>query len=88
MNERLENKITQRLKQAEDDGGCMLLGNMRVSRHDFQGHPVLFSITHPKDAIQMNHVQWGFYEAEELEIIRASFPKGGRFVDIGANVGN
>lgn len=42
----------------------------------------------PDDCIQSWHLGHRFYEEEELEIIARFFPRGGVFVDIGANVGN
>lgn len=52
------------------------------------GRSVNFLVTNPSDTIQRHHMFGEFYECEELGIIRRHFPKGGVFVDIGANVGN
>ena len=49
---------------------------------------VYFAVENPSDSIQRHHVAGAFYEAEELAIIQRYFPIGGRFLDIGANVGN
>lgn len=52
------------------------------------GQPVFFTVDNPDDVIQSEHLAGRFYEPEELDIIRRVFPIGGRFLDIGANVGN
>lgn len=60
-----------------------------VIRTNVFGKTVFFSIGTPRDFIQKNYHSKGiFYEMEELEIIRRAFRPGGRFIDIGANVGN
>ncbi|MFQ5622737.1 MAG: FkbM family methyltransferase [Paracoccaceae bacterium] len=60
----------------------------QVVRASVGGEPVFFTVANPEDAIQKEHFRGRFYETEELEIIRRHFPPGGRFCDIGANVGN
>lgn len=50
--------------------------------------PVLFSVRNPRDVIQRKHMAGAFNEPDELAIIARHFPIGGRFLDIGANVGN
>jgi hypothetical protein len=52
------------------------------------GKQVHFFVTNEHDEIQYHHVAGRFYETEELTIIAQFFPRGGVFVDIGANVGN
>ncbi len=49
---------------------------------------VTFCVNMENDPIQRNHRRGGFYEMHELREIAEIFPKGGTFVDIGANVGN
>lgn len=49
---------------------------------------VTFCVNMERDPIQRNHRKGTFYEMYELERLRRIFPKGGTFVDIGANVGN
>ncbi|MEM7733792.1 MAG: FkbM family methyltransferase [Pseudomonadota bacterium] len=88
MNTQLRDKMIRRLHKTQEGAGVVLLGSMRVARHEVDGCNVFFAVTHPKDTIQGTHSRTGFYEPEELEIIRSAFPKGGRFIDIGANVGN
>ena len=88
MNTQLRDKMIRRLDKTQEGAGVVLLGTMRVARHEVEGRNVFFAVTHPKDTIQGTHSRTGFYEPEELEIIRSAFPKGGRFIDIGANVGN
>jgi FkbM family methyltransferase len=52
------------------------------------GEAVFFAVTEPRDVIQRYHLSGLFYETEELDLIKQYFPIGGRFFDIGANVGN
>jgi FkbM family methyltransferase len=52
------------------------------------GKEVYFFVVNQHDEIQRYHAQGQFYEIEELGIISGCFPRGGVFVDIGANVGN
>lgn len=47
-----------------------------------------FATTRERDPIQRKHRKGKFYEALELGQIKAHFPFGGTFVDIGSNVGN
>lgn len=49
---------------------------------------VTFCVNMENDPIQRNHRRGTFYEIKELREIIPIFPKGGVFVDIGANVGN
>jgi FkbM family methyltransferase len=60
----------------------------RVARSQINGETVYFTIGNPDDLIQSTHLRGAFYEEQELEIIKRYFPIGGRFCDIGANVGN
>jgi FkbM family methyltransferase len=52
------------------------------------GKQVHFFVTNEHDEIQYHHVAGRFYETEELAIIAQFFPRGGVFLDIGANIGN
>lgn len=52
------------------------------------GERVFFTVDQPKDLIQKQHLKGRFYEPDELLIMSRVFPKGGRFLDIGANIGN
>ena len=72
----------------EDYGVYLTPARARVVRFTHQNEPVFFAVFNPKDVIQREHVAGQFYEPEELEIIASAFPKGGRFLDIGTNVGN
>lgn len=53
-----------------------------------EGKRMLFAVDMENDPIQRNHRLGRFYEQKELRLIGRWFPKGGVFVDIGANVGN
>lgn len=50
--------------------------------------PVVFCTRDVPDPIMRQHRMGQFYETKDLLALRAHFPKGGVFVDIGANVGN
>lgn len=68
--------------------GCYVGPLVRTVRSQVYGQAIYFSIANPDDVIQSHHVVGDFYEPEELEIIARHFPIGGRFCDIGTNVGN
>ena len=55
----------------------------RIEGRDFR-----FLTTHDRDPIQRKWRKGMFYEPKEMEAMKALFPKGGVFVDVGANVGN
>ena len=52
------------------------------------GETVFFVVDNPQDYIQQHHLRGMFYEADELRMMERYFPTGGRFLDIGANIGN
>jgi FkbM family methyltransferase len=60
----------------------------KISSAVVEGVDVIFFVTDESDEIQRYHAKGEFYEAEELQIIREYFPRGGTFVDVGSNVGN
>lgn len=60
----------------------------RVVRSKINGEAIYFTVENPDDLIQGTHLRGAFYEEDELDIIKRYFPIGGRFCDIGANVGN
>lgn len=61
---------------------------VRIVRTRILGEEIMFATDQPKDAVQSHHVAGRFYEPDELMIMSKVFPVGGRFLDIGANVGN
>ncbi|MDJ1007507.1 MAG: FkbM family methyltransferase [Paracoccaceae bacterium] len=61
---------------------------VQVVRTTVLGEEIFFSVDQPGDAVQSHHLKGRFYEADELLIMSKAFPKGGRFLDIGANTGN
>ncbi len=77
-----------RVKAADHDGRPIVMGPCHVIRGDHSGQPVFFAVDAPDDVIQRHHMAGRFYERPELKIIRGAFKQGGRFVDLGANVGN
>ncbi len=59
-----------------------------VTTAQIEGQQVHFCTNMEKDPIQRKQRKGVFYETHELEELARHFPKGGTFVDIGANVGN
>ena len=55
---------------------------------NISGLDVRFFVRDSHDVVQSHHARGEFYESEELNIISEFFPRGGIFVDIGANVAN
>lgn len=78
----------QRRARRAERRGVFVAPLARVVRCEVHGEPVFFTVANPRDEIQRHHLAGGFYEPEELAIIARHFPLGGRFLDIGANVGN
>ena len=54
----------------------------------FYGRPVQFFVRNVADTIQNHHVTGRFFELPELQAVHRHFPKGGVYLDVGANVGN
>lgn len=71
-----------------DETGAFVTPDARVVRTSHLDETIYFTINNPDDVIQSEHFAGRFYEPEELAIMRRRFPMGGRFLDIGANVGN
>ena len=63
-------------------------GPLRLTHGEVEGQRVIFCTDKKDDPIQKAHRKGRFYEAPELGWLKAVFPAGGTFVDIGANVGN
>ncbi|MBL4628461.1 MAG: FkbM family methyltransferase [Roseicyclus sp.] len=61
---------------------------VEITRAEINGQAVVFATDMVRDPIQRSHRGGVFFEPEELGLIRSHLPKGGTFVDIGANVGN
>lgn len=53
-----------------------------------RGRQVTFCTDMEADPIQRKNRAGAFYETSDLYLLDAYFPKGGTFVDIGANIGN
>ncbi len=77
-----------------DSGLRGLLGDMAqaapvtVTEAEIEGQTVRFATDKERDPIQRRHRSGAFFEPDELDLMRQHLPKGGTFVDIGANVGN
>jgi FkbM family methyltransferase len=69
-------------------GRVLESGPLSLIHCEVLGQPVSFCVNKEKDPIQRSHRRGTFYELNELEALLPLFPKGGTFVDIGANVGN
>lgn len=82
------NRIVARNTKRQRRRGVYVSPLAHVVRANVLGETVFFTVTDPKDEIQQYHARGEFYESEELEILSRHFPHGGRFCDIGANLGN
>ena len=63
-------------------------GPLSLVHAQILGKPVTFCVDMENDPIQRNHRRGQFYEQRELRALASIFPKGGTFLDIGANIGN
>ncbi|MGH1370133.1 MAG: FkbM family methyltransferase [Maritimibacter sp.] len=80
-------KVQRILKQLEF-GRPFKLSDATLIHTKVHDQRVTFVTNMERDPIQRNHRNGRFYEQQELDELRAIFPEGGTFVDIGANVGN
>lgn len=62
--------------------------NVDVIGCQINGQTLRFAVDMERDPIQRHHRNGRFYEEKELQHLQELFPKGGTFVDIGANTGN
>lgn len=74
--------------RAVKTGKTVIFPGIDVVTTRIHGRDLCFATTRERDPIQRKHRKGKFYEAHELNQIKAHFPFGGTFVDIGANVGN
>ncbi|WP_224814951.1 FkbM family methyltransferase [Hasllibacter sp. MH4015] len=63
-------------------------GRPEITEARIEGRAVHFATDMQRDPIQRRHRGGGFFEPDELELMREVFPKRGCILDIGANVGN
>lgn len=82
------NEIVAGNDRRRAETGAYVSPRVHVVRAEHLGQPVFFAVDNPDDVIQSEHMKGRFYEPEELDIMRRFFPVGGRFLDIGVNVGN
>lgn len=66
----------------------MSINHRHIYRSNVLGQNILFYCPQPEDHIQSYHVTGGFYEWEELNIIKHEVGQGATIVEVGANVGN
>ena len=55
---------------------------------ELDGVAVRFFVRNMVDDVQHFHLNGQFYESDALALVRQYFPRGGVFLDVGANVGN
>lgn len=77
-------RILRKLEQ----GKPIAAENMTITHTRVAGRRVSFCTNMENDPIQRNHRRGRFYEQPELGKLKALFPQGGTFFDVGANVGN
>lgn len=80
--------MDKQANRSSERDGVFVTPQAQIVRAKIWGQFVYFTVANPEDEIQAHHVKGEFYEPEELGILRESFPLGGAFLDIGANVGN
>lgn len=76
------------LRWAIRKGRPVLIPDIDVTVCEIHGHRFCFASDRNEDPIQRLNRKGLFYEEPELAMIRAHFPQGGTFVDIGSNIGN
>ena len=81
-------KPIRTIMKALSEGRPWSTPKMHITYAGVQDRRVAFCTNKRRDPIQRSHRQGSFYEFEELSILRAVAPKGGVYVDLGANVGN
>ena len=77
-----------RARRKLKSGEPVIIEDVDVVFARIHGRDFRFVTTHARDPIQRKWRKGVFYEPRELAAIKAHFPHGGTFVDIGANVGN
>ena len=77
-----------RARRKLTSGEPVIIDGVDVVFTRIHGRDFRFVTTHARDPIQRKWRKGVFYEPRELAAIKAHFPHGGVFVDIGANVGN
>ncbi|WP_341861485.1 FkbM family methyltransferase [Gymnodinialimonas sp. 57CJ19] len=63
-------------------------GAIEITECEIDSKDVRFATNMERDPIQRSHRNKRFFEPQELDLMRTYLPKGGTFLDIGANVGN
>lgn len=71
-----------------EEGKHVKLPALEIVRALSWRKPILFCTRDIPDPIMRRHGMGQFYETKDLLALKPHFPKGGVFVDIGANVGN
>lgn len=69
-------------------GRPVVIPDIDVAVCEIHGRRFCFASDRNEDPIQRQNRKGAFYEEPELAVIKAHFPQGGTFVDIGSNIGN
>jgi len=72
----------------QNEGVTLMPDNTRIVLAEQGNGPVTFLINNPQDRIHRVQSRGVFYERQQLARMAQVFPKGGTFVDVGANIGN
>ncbi len=76
------------IRKAIRKGRPVVISDIDVAVCEIHGHTFRFASDRIEDPIQRSNRKGMFYEEPELAMIKAHFPQGGTFVDIGSNIGN
>ena len=73
---------------ALDSGEALVTDPVELVHCRINDRPVTFCLDRVHDPIQRHHRRGSFYEARELERLRAFVRPGAVIIDVGANIGN
>lgn len=76
------------VRGAIERGEPITIPDLDITTCTIHGRRFCFASDRMRDPIQRANRSGAFYEQEELAMIKAHFPQGGVFVDIGSNIGN
>ncbi|AXI42432.1 FkbM family methyltransferase [Sulfitobacter sp. SK011] len=88
MNRVRETVDLNAIRWAIQKGKPVVIPDIDVAVCQIDGHTFRFASDRIADPIQRSNRGGAFYEEPELAMIKAHFPQGGTFVDIGSNIGN
>ncbi|MEP5728765.1 MAG: FkbM family methyltransferase [Sulfitobacter sp.] len=76
------------VRRAIKSGTPVVIPDLDISTATIHGRHFVFAGDRINDPIQRSNRKGQFYEEPELAVIKAHFPQGGTFIDIGSNIGN